>query len=211
MRQGAAVLLLIGSTAAAGAQPLSPGGPVAGPPIGFRTSQPDLNLLPLTASERGDLQRRLGEYRARLLAEAPRADALMRAGLSAEIDVVEQAAQTSEGSIGPVHVGVLQPLAASPGLELDPAIAIGARENLIRRLGREPTTAELDEEIRHFDLGIASANRGGTLPDLTTRPAVTLSARPAPGAAAVGEMETAGGRAVQELLLSLIRSALQDQ
>jgi hypothetical protein len=209
MHPGFALLLLIGSTIAAGAQSLSQGRPVTELSTGLPTSSPDPNLLPLTASERGDLQRRLGEYRARLLAEAPREDALMRAGLSAEIDAVEQARRMPDGSIG--HVGVLQPLAAPPGLELDPAIAIGAREKLVRRLGREPTRAELDGEIRAFDVGIDSANRTGSLIAAPTGPSVALSPRARHGMNAVGGMETADGRAVQAFLLSLIRSALQDQ
>jgi hypothetical protein len=133
----------------------------------------------------------------------------MRAGLSTEIDAVEQARQTPEGSVGPVHVGVLQSLAASPGFDLDPAVTIGARDRFVRRLGREPSQSELAQEIRAFDIGIAAANAAGASIVAPSRPTFPVPARPAAGADAGGE--AAGASAIQALMLSLIRTGLEDE
>ena len=135
----------------------------------------------LTAAERDTIAARMAAYRDHLLAEAPRADELARAGLAAEIDAVQQASAAAPGQLVPIHVGVLTPVPATPSVQVDPvptrpgvpldptptrptvqvdpALTAAAHDKLQARLGRAPTAAELDAEIAAFDRRIAEMNR----------------------------------------------------
>src|SRR5690606_12549484 len=74
----------------------------------------------LTAAERATVVARMAAYRDHLLAEAPRAEELARAGLASEIDAVQQASAAAPGQLAPIHVGVLTPLPARPTVQVDP-------------------------------------------------------------------------------------------
>jgi hypothetical protein len=116
---------------------------------------------PLSREEAETLRQRLKESQARQRAQAPPARALREAGLSDETDAVESAtAAARTGAAGPIGIGLAPAQPPGPGkTAVDPGLAAVTRQKLRARLDREPTTAEIETELRVFDARVEQANR----------------------------------------------------
>lgn len=142
------------------AQPLTPATPGA-PPTSIVVAPPVPGMPvapPLTHNAVSRITQRLEAYLAHQRATAPRTEALRAAGLSADNDVVEQSTRTPALPIGVVHIGRLSKPSASAAA-VDPGVADVARSTLRARLGRNPSVAELNAELRVFDARIGEVNR----------------------------------------------------
>lgn len=161
------VLLLL-AAAAASAQPVTPprpgfetrppGGPVVIVPPGGVTPPPTLETPPLTVETAPKVEQRLRAWLDAQRSAAPTPAQLRAARLSSENDLLERSSATPANEIGPVHVGRLLPATAAKGLG-DPGLADVTRSTLRARLGRAPSQAELDAELRAFDTRIAQLNQ----------------------------------------------------
>jgi len=108
---------------------------------------------------RDEMLRRMRDYIAQRGAQLlPRA-ALTQAGLSPENDAVEQGVRVGGVWMAPHHVG-LAGTAAPPSLTVDPAALEGARAAARRRVGHDPTEAEVAQDLAAFDQAIARINQG---------------------------------------------------
>jgi hypothetical protein len=143
------------------AQTLTPATPrVPSTPIVVAPPVPGLPVAPpLTTQAVANITQRFDAYFALQRATAPSAAALRAAGLSGENDVVEQATLKPALPVGVANVGRLtRPSTAGTKAE-DPGVADVARTTLRSRLGRDPSRAELDAELRAFDARIGAVNQ----------------------------------------------------
>jgi hypothetical protein len=136
------------------------GAPVTGTGIstGLSTAGSPLST-PLTPASALTVKQRLEAYRAYQQKASPRSSALREAGFSAEVDAVERRTKTVVGEVGPAHVGRLRPVQSAGAGDVDPGLAYATRKALAARLGREPTSNELNAELRAFDTRIAQVNQ----------------------------------------------------
>jgi hypothetical protein len=111
---------------------------------------------PLAPQSALTVKQRLEAYRAYQQKVSPRSSALREAGFSAEVDAVERRTKTVVGEVGPAHVGRLRPVQSG---DVDPGLAYATRKALAARLGREPTSNELNAELRAFDTRIGQVNQ----------------------------------------------------
>lgn len=158
MRQVLLLILLPGVAVASAS--LSPP-PVTGPaPIEVdRPAGPRLSPTPLTREEAVRLRQRLRESLEAQAAMAPKSEALREAGLPESSDAVERATAARSGTIGPIEIGLAEVLPRAPRETVDPGLAKVTRSALRSRLGREPSSAEFDGELRAFDARVERVNQ----------------------------------------------------
>ncbi|HEY7494062.1 MAG TPA: hypothetical protein VIH59_23540 [Candidatus Tectomicrobia bacterium] len=165
------LLMLVLVVSAASAQQLTIGGgvPTGTPSInggitignsGTGATRPvDHGLPPLTVDSALLVKQRLEAYSAYQAQVAPRSSVLREAGLSAEHDAVEHTTPTSIGPVGPAYVARLLPRAPTSKEAVDPGLADVSRLVVRARLGRNPTAAEVQAELRAFDAQITQLNQ----------------------------------------------------
>jgi hypothetical protein len=154
------VSFLLATAAIAWPQP-----PVVQPHAAPSPAVPDLQWRrpitnpPLARDEAERLRQRLEESLARQASAAPRDTALRAAGLPRENDAVERAAAARRTrTVGPLAVGLTEAGTHAKDA-VDPALAAAARLGLRARLEREPSAAEIAEEVKAFDARVEKANR----------------------------------------------------
>ncbi len=144
--------------------PTTPQPSSTSPPLQLPTPSPTAQPLPaprpgnpvLLSSQ--DMRARMRAYLATRGSQLlPRA-VLTQAGLSAENDAVEQGVRIGGVWMAPLHVG-LAGTVTPPPLNVDPAALEGARVTARRRVGREPTEAEIAQELAAFDQSITRINQ----------------------------------------------------
>lgn len=115
-------------------------------------------LVPLTPQARTYLQTQLNNYVSRRGSQLPSRDSLTASGVSSENDAVEQAWLENGRRVSPHHYGRAT-ATTEPTTKIDPAALEGARANARRRVGRQPTPAEVSAELAAFDARVAALNR----------------------------------------------------
>lgn len=131
--------------------------PSAQPLPGAVQSLPTPGILVSPGSD--DMRTRMRAYIAARGAQLLARAALTQAGLSAENDAVEQGVRLAGVWMAPLHVG-LAGTATPPSLNVDPAALEGARAAARRRVGHDPTEAEVAQDLAAFDQAIARINQG---------------------------------------------------
>ena len=164
--------LTIGSGVSTGA-PTVGGSITVGTPGTGVTVPVDPAFPPLTVASALLVTQQLEAYSAYQANVAPPSSVLRDAGLSAENDVVEHTTPTPFGPRGPAHVAPLVPRAPASKGAVDPGLAEVSRLVMRARLGRDPSPAEVNAELRAFDARIAQLNQA--LADM--RPAIVKSVK----------------------------------
>lgn len=119
----------------------------------------DPTVPPLTADSARIVRQRLEAYVDELAGAAPELNTLTAAGLSGENDAVECPSPTPAGMVGPSYVGLLQSRSPTSPEVVDPGLAATSRVVLRAKLGREPTEAELNDDLQAFDQRVANVNQ----------------------------------------------------
>lgn len=156
----AATLFAAQSPVLAQPQPLEvPDRPVIADP---RVNTPGRILIAdpntLTVQGRDYLVRTMRDHMTRRPVQSPSRADLAGAGLSPQNDAIERAFQANGRWTAPLHVGVARPGTQSP-LAIDPSVVAGARAAASRRVGREPTAAEVASDVAAFDARVARVNQ----------------------------------------------------